>query len=245
MLAEPLYPRFAAIKLTQPFDKSLAKKREAMDQTLHAFESLVDYEVGDVTAAATYYMAEVYYAFSRALLESERPTGLGNAEKAEYEDALEEQAFPFEERAIQVHQKNIELVAAGTYNAWIEKSLGKLAELVPGRYAKAERSVPVLASIETYTYRMPAAGEQPTEEQAAEEAESVGRRGRSSYRDYEDAIEAIVSAMGLQAQAHVCRPLEQLAGLFGGCLVVRHKRNLDHSLLIVDRCLLIVDCCSL
>ena len=31
VLAEPLYPRFAAIKLTQPFDKSLAKKREAMD----------------------------------------------------------------------------------------------------------------------------------------------------------------------------------------------------------------------
>jgi tetratricopeptide (TPR) repeat protein len=179
VLAEPLYPRFAEIKLMQPFDKSLAKKREAMDQTLHAFESLVDYEVGDVTAAATYYMAEVYYAFSRALLESERPSGLSNAEQADYEDALQEQAFPFEERAIQVHQKNIELVAAGTYNDWIEKSLGKLAALVPGRYAKAERSVPVLASLDTYTYRQPAAGEAPTEP-TAEEAESGGKRGRSS-----------------------------------------------------------------
>jgi len=179
VMAEPLYPRFAEIKLTQPFDKSLAKKREAMDQTLHAFESLVDYEVGDVTAAATYYMAEVYYSFSRALLESERPGGLNAAERAAYEDALEEQAFPFEERAIGVHEKNIELVAAGAYNGWIEKSLGKLAALVPGRYAKAERSAPVLASLDTYTYRQPAAGELLAEA-TAEDAANTGKRGRSS-----------------------------------------------------------------
>jgi tetratricopeptide (TPR) repeat protein len=193
-LAEPLYPRFAEVKLVQPFDKSLAQKRELMDKTLKAFESLVDYEVGDVTAAATYYIAEVYYAFSRSLLDSERPTGLKPAEAAEYEDALQEQAFPFEERAIQVHEKNLELVSAGTYDQWIEKSVAKLAELVPGRYAKEERSVPVLDSLMSFTYRLPSAGEA----QAADEStsEDTGRRGRANAQKKPAAGLEIVAGTG-------------------------------------------------
>jgi hypothetical protein len=41
------------------------------------------------------------------------------------------------------------------YNAWIEKSLGRLALLMPGRYAKAEISSGYLASIDRYAYRSP------------------------------------------------------------------------------------------
>ena len=74
-----------------------------------------------------------------------------------YETALEEEAFPFEERAIEVHQKNLELLASGVYNPWIDKSLARLAELVPGRYAKSEASSGWLASIDTYAYRAPLA----------------------------------------------------------------------------------------
>ena len=50
----------------------------------------------------------------------------------------------------------IELLHAGVFNGWIEKSLGRLAELVPGRYARSEQSSGFLASIETYAYRRPA-----------------------------------------------------------------------------------------
>ena len=138
------------------FSKSLKKKQKGMDAALDAFARLVDYEVGEVTAAATFYMARVYFEFSRSLLESERPTGLAPAEMQEYEDVLEEEAFPFEERAIAVHEKNLELMAAGVFNSWIERSLGKLAELVPGRYAKFEASSGFIASIDTYDYRTPA-----------------------------------------------------------------------------------------
>ena len=38
-----------------------------------AFNKLVDYELGEVTAAATYYLAEIYTHFSKALMASERP----------------------------------------------------------------------------------------------------------------------------------------------------------------------------
>ena len=128
-----------------------------MDAALEAFGRLVDYEVGEVTAAATFYMAELYFDFSRALNESERPTDLDPAELQDYEAALEEEAFPFEEKAIEVHEKNLELMAAGVYNPWIEKSLARLAVLMPGRYAKAEASSGFIASIDTYAYQAPSA----------------------------------------------------------------------------------------
>jgi len=126
-----------------------------MDEALAAFGRLVDYEVAEVTAAATFYMAEVYSEFSRALLGSERPSDLSPAGLQEYDSALEGEAFPFEERAIDVHEKNLELMAAGIYNPWIDKSLGRLAVLVPGRYAKFEASSGLIASLDRYAYESP------------------------------------------------------------------------------------------
>jgi hypothetical protein len=126
-----------------------------MKAALEAFSTLVAYEVGDVTAAATFYMAEVYSNFSRSLLESERPAALNAAALQKYEDQLEEEAFPFEEKAIAFHEKNLELMSGGTYSAWTEKSLARLAVLKPGRYAKSEISSGFLGSLERYEYRKP------------------------------------------------------------------------------------------
>jgi tetratricopeptide (TPR) repeat protein len=140
VLAERTYERFADLQLTQPFEESLSEKQNRMDVATAAFEALVSYEVADVTSAATYYIARIYLDFSVALLESERPAGLSEAEKVDYEMVLEEEAFPFEERAIEIHEENFELLAAGTYNEWVQQSLDELAALMPGRYAKNETS---------------------------------------------------------------------------------------------------------
>jgi tetratricopeptide (TPR) repeat protein len=155
VLSEPLYEHFAALKLVQPFEQSLQEKRQAMDTALGAFGNLVAYEVGEVTAAATFYMAEVYSNFSRSLVESERPAGLTAGDLQDYELALEEEAFPLEEKAITVHEKNLELMSGGVYNGWTEKSLARLAVLKPGRYAKFEISSGFLGSIDRYVYRQP------------------------------------------------------------------------------------------
>jgi LysM repeat protein len=121
---------------------------------------LMDYELGEFTAAATFYMAEIYAHFSKALMTSERPEltfdyyiikpgdnlstiarrnhsdigriahannlkksnvivagrklkiprGLYPEELEQYELALEEQAYPFEEKAISVHESNLKLI---------------------------------------------------------------------------------------------------------------------------------------
>ncbi len=155
VLAEQQFKEFTAVKLAQPFEASLKEKKKRMDTAIEAMDSLVGYEIGEVTAAATYYMAETYYDFSRSLAESERPKDLSAADLAEYEQALDEEAFPFEEKAIDLHQKNLELLRAGVFNAWTEKSLGRLGELVPGRYAKKEVSSGFLDALEGYVYRSP------------------------------------------------------------------------------------------
>lgn len=161
VLAEAHYQRFAELSLRQPFEQSLQEKKRRMDTALEALGRLVDYQVGDVTAAATYYIAEVYFGLSRALMESERPAGLQAAELQEYELALEDEAYPFEERAIEVHEKNMELMRTGLYNAWVDRSLGKLADLMPARYAKGEISSGFMGSINRYAYSTPASQEPP------------------------------------------------------------------------------------
>ena len=105
-----------------------------------------------MTSAATFYIAELYFNFNRALVESERPTDLNPLEKEQYELAIEEQAYPFEEKAIQIHEKNLEYLTLGIFSSWIEKSFEKLAKLIPARYAKYEESSGYIASIDKIDY---------------------------------------------------------------------------------------------
>jgi len=157
VLAEQLYQAFVAVKLRQPFETSLKDKRQHMDATIKAMNGLVDYGIAEVTAAATFYMAETYFDFSRSLKESERPAEVKAADLEKFEAELDEAAFPFEEKAIKVHEKNMESLHAGVFNAWTQKSLGRLAELVPGRYAKSEMSSGFIGAIDRYVYRSPLA----------------------------------------------------------------------------------------
>src|SRR5213594_3321784 len=150
VLAEQLYGNFVVVKLRQPFETSLQDKKQRMDATIAALGRLVDYGIDEVTAAATFYMAETYSNFSRSLLESERPDDLKPEDLEEFKNKLDEAAFPFEEKAIKVHEKNMELFHAGVFNSWTEKSLSRLTELMPGRYAKHETSSGLLGAIDTH-----------------------------------------------------------------------------------------------
>jgi tetratricopeptide (TPR) repeat protein len=138
ILAEPELVAFKKVALVKPFKKNLKKKKQRMRSVINRYTKLVDYQVGEVTAAATYYIAEIYFEFNVALLESERPTDLNAEELEEYELVIEDQAYPFEEKAISVHEKNMELLDAGIYNQWIDKSIAKLSVLLPARYGKTE-----------------------------------------------------------------------------------------------------------
>ena len=148
ILAEPELEAFKKVALVKPFKKNLKKKKKRMRSAIDTYSKLVEYQVGDVTAAATYYIAEIYYEFSVSLLDSERPANLNDDELEQYELVIEEQAYPFEEKAIDVHEKNMELLDAGIYNEWIDKSITKLSSLLPARYGKTEQASTVITSIQ-------------------------------------------------------------------------------------------------
>ena len=223
VLAEQQYDVFVTVKLVQPFEVSLQKKRELMKTATEKFSRLMDYEVGEITAAATFYLAEIYFDFSNTLMTSERPVltfdyyeirpgdtlsgiakrnhsdveriarennlnksslivagkklkiprGLYPEELEQYELAIEEKAYPFEEKAIHVHESNLKLISRGVYNVWIEKSLQKLAKFVPARYDKPEESSGIISSLETYVFEI----DRP------EQASAVAKTEESLYGD--------------------------------------------------------------
>jgi len=137
-LAEPAREEFMRVKLVAPLKKSLAEKRKAMEAALKAYTQAADYQVAEVTTAATFESAELYRQLGKDLIGSERPKGLSKEELEQYDVLLEEQAFPFEEKAIQLHEINTVRAKDGTYDEWVQKSFAALAQLNPGRYAKVE-----------------------------------------------------------------------------------------------------------
>jgi tetratricopeptide (TPR) repeat protein len=138
-LAQPLDAAARAARLAVPLDRSLLARKKALESALAAYGRAADYAVASVTTAASYAMADLYRDFGSALLASERPNGLTPEELEQYDLLLEEQAFPFEEKAISIHERNVRRAAEGLYDEWVKKSYAALAELKPGRYARIER----------------------------------------------------------------------------------------------------------
>ena len=146
-LAEPVRRRFEVVKLTQPLADSLKRKKDLMEDVIDAYTRASDYGVAEVTTAATFRLGEVYEQFSSDLMESDRPPDLAADALEQYEILLEEQAFPFEEKAIDLYVANTSRAADGVYDEWVRKSFDRLAGLMPARYAKKERSEDVVTSL--------------------------------------------------------------------------------------------------
>ncbi len=146
-LAAPTRDAFLGTRLVVPLDKSLEAKQQRMQEALSAYGKAADYGIAEVTTAANFEIAELYHALSKDLYASERPPELTTDELEQYDILLEEQAFPFEEEAIELHETNAARTADGIYDEWVRKSLASLAELSPGRYAKAEIGETVVEAI--------------------------------------------------------------------------------------------------
>ncbi|HEY5643364.1 MAG TPA: tetratricopeptide repeat protein [Woeseiaceae bacterium] len=146
-LAEPVRKRFAVVKLTQPLAESLKLKKSLMEDVIAAYTGAADYGVAEVTTAATFRLGEVYELFSSDLLASDRPADLDPDALEQYEILLEEQAFPFEEKAIDLYKANASRAPEGVYDEWVRKSFERLAGLMPARYAKEERSEDLVTAL--------------------------------------------------------------------------------------------------
>ena len=146
-LAEPARQRFADARITQPLADSLKRKKSLMEEAVRAYGDAADFGVAEVTTAATFRLGEVYQQFGRDLMESERPADLDELALEQYDLLLEEQAFPFEEQAIDLYETNAARSVDGVYDEWVQRSFAALAKLMPGRYAKLERSEDVVTAL--------------------------------------------------------------------------------------------------
>lgn len=146
-LAQVPRDAFRAVRLTAPLKKSLIAKRQALDAAMQAYKRAAEYEVAEVTTAATFEMAELYRTLAKDIMHSERPKALKGEELAEYDSLLEEQVFPFEEQAIKAHELNTARTRDGVYDEWVQRSFQVLAELKPARYGKTELTQSAVGSL--------------------------------------------------------------------------------------------------
>ncbi|MDM3872240.1 tetratricopeptide repeat protein [Porticoccus sp. W117] len=147
VLADDQYQVFETIALKLPLKKSLKKKRAAMEKTIAAYQEVLDYSVQEFATQASFRLGSVYARLSSDLMNSQRPKKLSELELEQYELLLEEQAYPFEETAIDIHQRNAQRSWQGIYDQWVKQSFNALAELMPGRYQKPEKTVEVSRDI--------------------------------------------------------------------------------------------------
>lgn len=141
LLAEAPYHKFRNISLTLPIKQSLSQKRSALDAALAAQRQVLDFNVAEFTTRANFFIGEIYTTLARDLMDSDRPEGLNALELEQYEILLEEQAYPFEEKAIELHEANAKRSFDGLYDNWVAASIDSLAKMLPARYGKTESTV--------------------------------------------------------------------------------------------------------
>ena len=146
-LAEPAFDAYRKVALVEPLARQLKLKKTKMEEVLKAYGVAADYGVADVTTAATYHIALLYQDFGKALMASQRPKKLSKAELEQYNVMLEEQAYPFEEKATELHELNARRAASGIYDKWVKSSFAALREMRPVRYGKSERSEGVIDAV--------------------------------------------------------------------------------------------------
>jgi TolA-binding protein len=146
-LAQPAVDDYKKVALVEPLKVNLKVKKAKFETALKGFAAASEYGVADINTAATFRTAELYADFGKALINSQRPKNLSKLELEQYNVLLEEQAFPFEEKAIELHEVNAHRTADGIYDKWVKESFMALAKLRPARYGKVELSEVVVDAI--------------------------------------------------------------------------------------------------
>ncbi len=139
-VAMPVQQAYQQVALVEPLQKQLTLKKARLEDALKAYALAADYGVADVVTAATFQTAALYQDFGRALIGSQRPKKLSKLELEQYDVLLEEQAFPFEEKAIKLHELNANRAAQGLYDEGVRQSFAALRTLQPARFAKTEKT---------------------------------------------------------------------------------------------------------
>jgi TolA-binding protein len=148
ILARDALARYDSIRLTLPLNQSMTAKTDALERAVNAYKKTASYGLSSFATEAGYQIAHIYGRLGADLMDSERPTALSDLELAQYELLLEEQAYPFEDNAIDIHEQNIRRAREGIFDEWVKRSYEALKVLLPGRYRKEEVTSGVVYEID-------------------------------------------------------------------------------------------------
>ncbi len=128
--------QFENVRLVEPLAESLKNKKKLMQDAISTYGQLSTSNNPAIITQATFEIANIYQHFSGALIQSERPRTLKGDELEQYNILMEDQAFPFEEKAIEFHELNLSHTKEGVANEWITQSLKSLVKLYPVKYSR-------------------------------------------------------------------------------------------------------------
>ncbi|UJF21183.1 tetratricopeptide repeat protein [Shewanella sp. OMA3-2] len=146
-LGEAEQQSFISIKLNVPLQKSLKRKQDAMKKAIGYYQQVLDFQLAKYVPHTTFNLAEMYRQLAQDMMQSQRPTDLDELALEEYDILLEELAYPFEEKAIEIHVSNTERAWQNIYDQWVGQSFNKLAEIAPALYQKPELTHEVIDAI--------------------------------------------------------------------------------------------------
>ena len=130
---------FSAVRLAHPLSQSLKQKQQHMTVAISHYQQSMQFGVAELLTEAQFQVAQLYQQMAKAIIASDRPTGLDELALEEYELLLEEQAYPFEEQAIAIYQQNTRLTQQQLWDDWIAQSFAQLAALLPAKFDKTEQ----------------------------------------------------------------------------------------------------------
>lgn len=147
-LGTVLAERAASVRLSYPLRSSLQRRQPLTRQAIEYLRAARESGFDEVVTEAAHRLGSIHASLARDLRDSQRPPGLDDFERDAYELMLEDEAFPFEERAIAAHEANLEYLRADVWDEWILASARELADMVPGRYARREHQEALYAEID-------------------------------------------------------------------------------------------------
>ncbi|MCF6324371.1 MAG: hypothetical protein L3J89_08620 [Gammaproteobacteria bacterium] len=127
---------FDKLTIRQPLKVHLKRKKDAMDWARGLYTTAYEYHSPEIMTESLFSIAEMYYGFSRAVMDSTRPEGLNEDEMEQYEIGIEDLAFPVEEKAIEIYESTLSHLNQGIFNIWTQKSYHQLETIFPARYAR-------------------------------------------------------------------------------------------------------------
>ena len=138
---------FANTKLTLPLNKSLKRKQKSLKQAVSYYQQVFGFGLAEFVPKANYQLASMYQLLAADVLASQLPKGLDELAAEEYSILLEELAYPFEEKAIELYISNAERAWQGVYDEWVKKSFSALATLEPAKFDKTEKQPEVIHAL--------------------------------------------------------------------------------------------------